>query len=69
MEWMDDALCRQVDLELFFPDGGGRSATARKVCKKCEVTAQCLDFALGFPSMVGIWGGTTEKQRRKLTKH
>ena len=69
MEWMDDALCRQVDLELFFPDGGGSSATARKICNRCEVTTQCLDFALGFPSMIGIWGGTTEKQRRKLTKH
>ena len=69
MEWMDSALCRQVDLELFFPDGGGNSATARKVCNRCEVTTQCLDFALGFPSMIGIWGGTTEKQRRKLIKH
>jgi len=66
MEWMDNALCREVDYELFFPDAGGSSKTARKVCDKCEVKTECLAFALTFPSMIGIWGGTTEKQRRLM---
>jgi len=65
---MDKALCREVDYELFFPDGGGNSATARKICNRCEVTTQCLDFALRFPNMIGIWGGTTERQRRSMPK-
>jgi len=65
---MDKALCREVDYELFFPDGGGNSSKARQVCNRCEVTTQCLDFALGFPNMIGIWGGTTERQRRSMPK-
>ena len=68
MEWMDKALCREVDLNLFFPDGGGSSKTARKVCNRCEVKTQCLKYALTFPSMIGIWGGTTEKQRRLMKR-
>ena len=68
MEWMDKALCREVDLNLFFPDGGGSSKTARKVCNRCEVKTQCLKYALTFPSMIGIWGGTTEKQRRTMKR-
>ena len=66
MEWMDQALCREVDYELFFPEGGGGSKNARKICAKCEVKTQCLDYALTFPHMIGIWGGTSEKQRRKM---
>jgi WhiB family transcriptional regulator, redox-sensing transcriptional regulator len=68
MEWMDNALCREIGPELFFPDAGGGSATARQICGKCSVKTQCLNFALSFPSMIGIWGGTTERQRRKLPK-
>ena len=66
LEWMNNALCRQVDYELFFPEGGGGSVTARKVCGRCEVKTECLSYALEFPSMIGIWGGTTAKQRQKL---
>jgi WhiB family redox-sensing transcriptional regulator len=68
MEWMDKALCREVDYEMFFPNGGGSSKNARKVCGKCTVKVQCLNYALTFPSMIGIWGGTTEKQRRIMKR-
>ena len=66
LEWMNDAVCRQVDYELFFPEGGGSSVVARKVCNNCEVKTECLSYALEFPAMIGIWGGTTAKQRQKL---
>lgn len=66
LEWMSSALCRQIDLELFFPDVGGSSKTARKMCGRCIVKIECLNYALTFPSMIGIWGGTTEKQRKRL---
>ena len=68
MEWMSKALCREVDCELFFPDGGGSSKTARKICGRCRVKTDCLAYALTFPSMSGIWGGTTEKQRRTMKR-
>jgi len=68
MEWMDKALCREVDYELFFPNAGGNSGKARKVCGRCDVKVQCLNYALTFPSMIGIWGGTTEKQRRLMKR-
>lgn len=68
-EWFDDALCRQVDPELFFPPKGGSAAPARAVCARCPVQAECLMFALQFPvnnDISGVYGGTTFRQRRRL---
>lgn len=67
--WFDDALCRQVDPELFFPSKGESAAPARAVCARCPVQAECLMFALQFPvrnDISGVYGGTTFRQRRRL---
>lgn len=68
IEWMDDALCRQIDQDLFFPEMGGKSEPAIKVCRRCDVQNQCLNYALTFSNVLGVWGGTTEEQRRLLKR-
>ena len=70
-DWMADALCTQVgDPELFFPAAGGNPRPAKAVCGACPVRGDCLDQALalsraGSP-VSGIWGGTSENERRRL---
>lgn len=64
--WREDALCRQTDAELFFPERGGSSRDAKDVCLSCEVQPECLDFALDTNQTHGIWGGVSERELRRL---
>lgn len=68
LPWMDQAICAQTDPEAFFPDKGGSTREAKKVCLNCMVKAQCLDYALDNDERFGIWGGTSERERRVLKK-
>jgi len=67
--WQERALCAQTDPEAFFPEKGGSTREAKKVCVRCEVRAECLDYALHNDERFGIWGGLSERERRKLKKH
>lgn len=66
--WAIQALCAQVDPELWFPAPWDRSMrrNAQKVCARCPVTRQCLQFALETGSRDGIWGGLTAGEREPL---
>jgi WhiB family redox-sensing transcriptional regulator len=64
--WIADAECAQVDPEIFFPEKGGSSRQAKEVCARCLVQAECLDDALEHNERFGIWGGQSERNRRKL---
>lgn len=66
IEWMNDALCREIASDLFFPEHGGKSQPAKNVCRKCRVQNECLTYALTFNTLLGIWGGTSEPERRLL---
>ena len=67
--WVEGAACAQTDPELFFPEKGQPSASAKLVCHRCPVVAACLEFALNSPIRVeGIWGGTTPKERQELRR-
>ena len=71
--WRGEALCRDTDPELFFPIGTTGAALvqieqARAVCRQCPVQADCLDFALTTNQDSGIWGGTSEEERRVLRR-
>lgn len=71
--WRDAALCRDAAPELFFPIGTTGPAIseieeAKRVCAVCPVQPQCLEFALRTRQEFGIWGGTTEEERRLLLK-
>jgi WhiB family redox-sensing transcriptional regulator len=66
--WRDGALCTQTDPEVFFPDRGQSNATAKSICRRCEVNADCLEHALATDQRHGIWGGTSERERRRLRR-
>lgn len=64
--WQTRALCAQTDPEIFFPDKGGTTRNAKKVCAMCEVKDQCLQYALAHNEDSGVWGGTSQQERRQL---
>jgi len=66
--WQTDALCAQTDPEAFFPEKGGSTRDAKKVCGGCNVRSQCLEYALANDERFGIWGGLSERERRRLRK-
>lgn len=72
-DWRQASACRDTDPDLFFPIGTTGPAldqidAAKAVCHQCEVQAQCLEFALATNQEAGVWGGTSEEERRKLRK-
>ncbi len=68
LTWQERSLCAQTDPEAFFPEKGGSTREAKKVCVGCEVRAECLEYALEHDERFGIWGGLSERERRKLKK-
>lgn len=68
-DWRGDALCAQVDTELFFPEKGGSTREAKAVCRACPVTAECLAYALGHQeNLQGVWGGVAERTRLRIRR-
>lgn len=61
--------CRGLDSGLFYPDNEDEAEIAKQVCAQCGVQQVCLDFALTKREKVGIWGGATERERRRLLRH
>ena len=68
LSWQERALCAQTDPESFFPEKGGSTREAKKVCTGCDVRAECLEYALAHDERFGIWGGLSERERRRLKK-
>lgn len=68
LAWQDDALCVQTGPEPFFPEKGGSTREAKRICKTCDVRAQCLAYAVLNNERFGIWGGLSERERRKLKR-
>lgn len=68
VDWQTHARCAEVEPEIFFPERGGSSKAARAVCGKCQVRAECLEYALNNKEQFGIWGGTSERERRGLRR-
>ena len=68
-DWQARGLCAQVDPEAFFPDKGGSTREAKKICTGCEVKAECLHYAIKNDERFGIWGGLSERERRRLRLH
>lgn len=64
--WMDGAVCAQTDPDSFFPEKGEPTRDAKKICLGCDVRAECLDYALRLKLRYGIWGGMSERERRKI---
>ena len=68
LTWRDLASCAEADPDAFFPETGGSTRDARRVCAACPVAAQCLAYALEHEEPFGIWGGMTTSQRRRLLR-
>lgn len=66
--WQDRALCAQTDPEAFFPEKGGSTREAKRVCRTCDVRTECLEYALQHDERFGIWGGLSERERRRLKR-
>ncbi len=67
-DWQERALCAQTDPEAFFPEKGGSTREAKRICAGCEVRAECLEYALAQDERFGIWGGLSERERRRLRR-
>jgi WhiB family redox-sensing transcriptional regulator len=68
LAWQDQALCAQTDPEAFFPEKGGSTREAKRICVGCEVKQECLQYALMQDERFGIWGGLSERERRRLKR-
>jgi WhiB family redox-sensing transcriptional regulator len=72
-DWRDVAACQDTDPDLFFPVGTTGPAieqidAAKAVCESCEAKVPCLEFALQTNQDSGVWGGTSEEERRKVRR-
>lgn len=67
-DWQEKALCAQTDPEAFFPEKGGSTREAKRICGGCDVRAECLEYALAQDERFGIWGGLSERERRRLRR-
>jgi WhiB family transcriptional regulator, redox-sensing transcriptional regulator len=66
--WQSKANCMGVDPELFFPERGASTREAKEVCRGCVVREDCLEYALANGEKFGIWGGLSERERRKVRR-
>ena len=66
--WQDDANCLGVDPDLFFPERGASTREAKEVCRGCVVREECLEYALANGEKFGIWGGLSERERRRIRR-
>lgn len=66
--WMPRAACRGVNPELFFPDRGASTDDARAVCSACPVRSECLEYSLTMKIRHGVWGGCSERERRRMAR-
>ena len=66
--WQDYANCLGVDPDLFFPERGASTKEAKEVCRGCVVREDCLEYALQNSEKFGIWGGMSERERRRIRR-
>ena len=68
LSWRQSAACRGVDPEIFYPASEEEAEVAKAVCASCGVRQACLEFALASRERDGVWGGATEKDRRRMLR-
>lgn len=67
-DWQEYGLCRQTDPEIYFPEKGGSTRAAKRMCLDCTVKSECLSAALETDERFGVWGGASERERRKMQR-
>lgn len=66
--WQVDANCIGEDADLFFPDRGASTKKAKELCNNCVAKEHCLEYSIVNNEKFGIWGGLSERERRKIRK-
>ena len=66
--WQEFSNCLGVDPDLFFPERGASTREAKEVCRNCIVQNDCLEYALANSEKFGIWGGMSERERRRIRR-
>ncbi|TDD97685.1 WhiB family transcriptional regulator [Actinomadura rubrisoli] len=66
--WTERALCAETDPDAFFPEKGESTRAAKRTCFVCEVRTECLEYALAHDERFGVWGGLSERERRKMKR-
>jgi len=68
LSWQDLANCQGANADLFFPERGASTRAAKTICRECQVRVECLEFAIVSSEKFGIWGGLSERERRKIRR-
>ncbi len=68
LKWWDLGACRGLDASMFYPDDDEGAEIAKAVCSGCQVQDSCLDHALSVREKAGVWGGATERDRRRMIR-
>ncbi len=67
-DWQLQANCIGVNPDIFFPDRGESLEPAKSVCSDCKVRDHCLEYAIAGREKAGVWGGTSERERRRIIR-
>ncbi|HVN49842.1 MAG TPA: WhiB family transcriptional regulator [Acidimicrobiales bacterium] len=67
-QWRSKAACQGLDPEIFYPLDDDDAREAKMVCSTCSVRESCLEYALGVREKEGVWGGATERERRRIIR-
>ena len=66
--WMEEGNCKDLPPNIFFPSDGAGVEVARRICASCPVRMACLDYALENHIDHGVWGGESERERRRIAR-
>lgn len=66
--WLGDHACKNMDPDIFFPVRGQSTAPAKAICAKCPVRIECLEHAIALSEKLGVWGGASERERRRIRR-
>lgn len=66
--WFDLGACRGLEAAIFYPDDEESAESAKAVCSTCDVAPDCLEHALTHREKAGVWGGATERDRRRIVR-
>lgn len=68
IQWRQLGACRGLDPTVFYPDDEDEALDAKEVCGGCGVRIACLEYALSVREKAGVWGGATERERRRMIR-
>ncbi len=66
--WREVGACRGLEPSIFYPDDNDEALDAKQVCAECSVRVACLEYALQIREKQGVWGGATERERRRMIR-